>query len=136
MTNEIKTHRFIVTLPDVAEEEADIICGNLEGQLSKEYKREVNVEHALGNSLPEDFQIIRSNDGTSIYFIVDHREPVMIGATEAREIAGVLVAHAEDIERKEEWRRHPERHAHDCDKGNTCTRDRDAQLAKDKEANI
>lgn len=48
MTNELKTYRLIVTLPDTSGEEADVIAGYLETKLRLRLDRKVTVNHALG----------------------------------------------------------------------------------------
>lgn len=126
MSDEIKTRRLIVTLPDVSGEESDIVAEDLEGNIlanlnmigyQDTWERDAlqdardtlgkigNVTHALGETVPPFF-FFGEPDAGRVYFLA---EDPADGATsthylsplEARQLAGVLLAQAEEIEAAE-----------------------------------
>ncbi|WP_344766228.1 hypothetical protein [Aeromicrobium panaciterrae] len=105
MSNEIKTRRFIVTVPDMAGEEADIFAADLEEMMPRRFGnafgKTVKVSHALGESLPEAFISARVAGLAGMQYIelVDEtRGDYPLSPFEARQLAGVLLAQADLIE--------------------------------------
>lgn len=100
MTNELKTRRLIVTLPDVSGEEADTAASALEeylgtnasqGELSLPYTD--GVTHALGETLPDGVVIETDLAHNSVVTINRHGEEVALdNLYEARQLAGALLA--------------------------------------------
>lgn len=106
MTNEIKTRRLIITVPDVSGEEIDTIAADLEFYMANEAKgygmQEFAVRHALGESLPEGAMVRVANRGTMFASMVEVRTPYDNGSSfftqsEARSLAGALLAAADQL---------------------------------------
>lgn len=94
MSNDIRTRRLVVTLPDVSGEEADIWVENVENYLNdREEGPEAVVSHALGESLPESVRL--RFDADLVYLWADsHTDAPARHLTyyEARQLAGALLA--------------------------------------------
>lgn len=108
MTNELKTRRLIVTLPNTSGEEADAISSELEHYIGANATGYgvlgATVEHALGETLP-DGVICRRNKALRDLIVVGDKlyskYAIDINRSEARQLAGALLALADEIEGQE-----------------------------------
>lgn len=105
MTNEIQTRRLIVTLPNTSGEESDELAAALEYEASERQGiTGATVTHALGETLPDSVQVSRGTD-PRIYLQVAEADAwwtTPLTADEARQLAGVLLAHAHTIDPNQE----------------------------------
>ena len=104
MTNEIKTRRLIVTLPDTSGEEADTIASSIESAVQEGIFGDVDtwnatVTHALGETLP--IGMTAKLEADRIY-VRDGGQPLVailnLNVGEARQLAGALLRLADEAE--------------------------------------
>jgi hypothetical protein len=98
MSNEIRTRHLIVTLPDTAAEEIDSIASDLEVALRIDWaKPNGTATHALGETLPDGVSVAAGRAVIAIEVASGAHDALFLSAHEARQLAGVLLAHAETI---------------------------------------
>lgn len=95
MTNEIKTRRLIVTVPDVSGEEVDELCAVLEeAEIQGQIGYAFTVHHALGETLPPHVSVRTAAD--TIFMDCDY-QPQPLTQSCARSLAGALLAAADRL---------------------------------------
>lgn len=100
MSNDIRTRRLIVNLPDVSGEEADEVAARLEDDAY--LPNGVTVTHALGETLPEGIVARQRTTGTIALGTTAGDAYHYLTPHEARQLAGVLLALAHDIDPSQE----------------------------------
>jgi hypothetical protein len=97
---DVYTRRLIVTLPDVSGEEADSVAEAIDTEvLTDGFTSHGTVTHALGLTVPDGIRVmVRGLEGHPAIFIQQDDDTIMVMADEARQLAGVLLAHAHTID--------------------------------------
>lgn len=99
MTNEIKTRRLIVALPNTSGDEADAMAMALEYEAGERQGVEgATVTHALGETLPDDLGVRRFGTDVVIRDLTDGDQIVLETPLAMRQLAGALLANADEIE--------------------------------------
>lgn len=96
MSNEIKTRRLIVTVPDVSGDEVDQLLAVLEeGEAEGEIGFAFTVRHALGETVPPH-TMVRATSPVTILVDIGYL-PRGFTQSEARSLAGALLAAADQL---------------------------------------
>lgn len=93
MSNEIKTRRLIVTLPDTSGEEVDTLIDALEYEVAERQGIDnATVTHALGEALPDGVRVVGNDRGVIVGIHKPERAlPNVLTLYEARQLAGALL---------------------------------------------